>query len=322
MKARLDAQMFLQSLRETERLSHPRYLQFAERLLLDLVIHTMTSVFWRERLKPLIESDGGLSLANWADVPPLSMAEAEAAGAALAAEGEKPLRAVDMGEAAGPFRRRDETARIADLCMFERILEIAGIPLNARLIDLLDLPAFIFDDWAWNSTFDKAPRDTFPTHWPGDLHLEMMRTARTRGERVLRATPRTLAGLLAALDRHGGPLPKFIGIIAMGEPLDETLHASLADRFAAKVAAIWYDPRLGVVAFSDSPGNGWRLAVGTQFVEVIDENGRLCAPTLPGRIAVTTLYAYATPAIRFLPGQGGTWAIGADGRLRLGSISS
>jgi len=138
---------------------------------------------------------------------------------------------------------------------------------------------------------------------------------------VLRASPETLRGLLDVIGDTGGEFPKLAAVVSVGAPISDSLRQALLDRGACAVAAIWHDPRLGIIAFGDPSGVGWRIANETQFIEIVDANGRRTLPWEMGGVAVTSLYNYWTPAIRFTPGWRARPAIGPDGRQRLTELA-
>jgi hypothetical protein len=248
----------------------------------------------------------------------LTPAEADRVGAErLAVPTGDETEILDAGASAGPFRRRDKLALLADQCVFERALELHRIALNAPLVDILDEPFLFAEDWSWNTTFAKAPHEVIPFALPPQMQVEALRA---HAEPILLASPQTLAGLLGAIIASGADVPKFAAIISVGMPIADSLHRALLDRIGCAVVAIWHDSRLGIIAFSDRSGAGWRIANETQFVEVVAMNGRQTLPWEIGCVAVTPLNNCWTPAIRFVPG----WRArptGHDDRPRLTDLA-
>jgi hypothetical protein len=319
MLTRLKAQLFLQTLREAERVPAQRLLQHTASLLNRLIRHARASSFWRERLAVLVRHEGTISLDRWQEVPLLTDAEADRVGAeGLAAHIGHDSEIVDAGAAAGPFGRRDKLALLGDLCVFERVLELHRIALNAPLVDILEEPFLFAEDWSWNTTFAKATYEAISFAWPPQMQVEALRA---HAGSILRASPKTLRGLLDAIAATGGDFPKLAAVVSIGAPMSDSLRHKLLDRIAPVVAAIWQDPRLGIIAFGDPSGVGWLLANETQFIEIVEANGRRTLPWETGCVAVTPLYNYWTPAIRFTPGWRARPAIGPDGRQRLTELA-
>jgi hypothetical protein len=319
MLTRLKAQLFLQTLRDAERLAPQQMFQYAADLLHRLIGQTVSSPFWHERLAMLAGNDGTVSLDRWQEVPPLTAAEADRAGADMLAvrtgsEGE----ITDAGASAGPFRWRDKLAFLADLCVFERVLELHQVPLDARLIDIPDSPFPFAEDWSWNTTFDKAPHGEIPSAWPPETQLQAIRT---QPQSILRAAPAALKSLVDFIAESSEDFPKLAAVVSIGVPIEDSLCSRLLEHLAQSVVAIWYDPRLGILAYGDPTGIGWRIANATQFVEMIDAEGRRCPPSDVGRIAVTPLYNYWTPAVRFMPGYQARSAVAKDGRQMLTGLT-
>jgi hypothetical protein len=316
MLTRLKAQLFLQTLREVERVPDPQY---AADLLKQLIGRTVRPPFWHERLAALVAPDGTISLNRWQEVPLLTPAEADRIGPeGLAVVGEDDNEVLDAGASAGPFRRRDKLALLADLCAFERILELHRLPLSGRLVDMLDQPFLFAEDWSWNTTFAKAPRETVSCASSPQTQIEALRA---HPGSILRASPRTLSALLDAI-ASGAAFPTFAAVIAVGMPIADSLRRRLEEDVAPSVVAIWHDPRLGIIAFGDPSGFGWRVSSGTQFVEIVGADGRPCPLWTRGCIAVTPFYNYATPAIRFTPGMSAMSTAAMDGRQRLIDLAS
>ena len=200
----------------------------------------------------------------------------------------------------------------------ERALELHRITLSAPLVDILEEPFLLAEDWSWNTTFAKAPHQAISFAWPPQMQVAALRA---HAGSVLRASPETLRGLLDVIGDTGGEFPKLAAVVSVGAPISDSLRQALLDRGACAVAAIWHDPRLGIIAFGDPSGVGWRIANETQFIEIVDANGRRTLPWEMGGVAVTSLYNYWTPAIRFTPGWRARPAIGPDGRQRLTELA-
>jgi hypothetical protein len=127
--------------------------------------------------------------------------------------------------------------------------------------------------------------------------------------------------LVKCVADDGEDFAKLTAVVSVGEPIGDSLRERLLGRLAQSVVAIWHDPRLGVLAYSDLTGPGWRVAGETQFVEVIGANGRRCPALERGHVAVTPLYINGTPAIRFMPGCQARSIMADDGRLRLTELA-
>jgi hypothetical protein len=319
MLTRLKAQLFLQTLRSAEQVPAQHLSQYTAGLVNQLICHAVASPFWRERLAMLVTHDGTISLDRWQEVPLLTDAEAHRVGAeGLAAHMGHEDEIVDTGPSAGPFGRRDRLALLADLCVFERVLELHRIALSVPLVDILEEPFLFAEDWSWNTTFAKATHEAISFAWPPRMQVEALRA---HAGSILRASPKTLRGLLDAIADTGGDFPKLAAVVSVGAPISDSLCHQLLDRIARAVAAIWHDSRLGIIAFGDPSGVGWRIANETQFIEIVEANGRRTLPWETGCVAVTPLYNYWTPAIRFTPGWRARSSIGPDGRQRLTELA-
>jgi hypothetical protein len=304
MIERLKAQLFLQSLRETDRLPPSRLNNFRAGLLLYLTEQASQSAFWRDRLFPIAGATDAGILAAWHNVPLLSLADAVAASVdRLTAESSADTEIVGM--------TRDRLASLADQCVFERALEIHGTSLKSCLIDLLDFSFLTSGEWEWNTTFAQAVRKHLPSHWPPEIWLE---TILANKPVALRAAPEKLQILVDHILQSGHTEPIVEACIAVGRPLDDCLRAKLR-AISERVISIWHDPRVGILAYDDFKGSGWRISSATQFLEIITPDGRACEPEQVGDIAVTSFYNYTTPTIRFVPGDRAKIVASASGHL-------
>jgi hypothetical protein len=316
MLTRLKAQMFLQTLREAEDLSRSARLQYSAQLLNRLLAHAIKSAFWQQRLAILRDNNTIISLDRWSEVPLLTDADLGSAAKQPAIAGHGGSEVIDAGIEASPFRLRDKLALIADQCVFELALEHHGVGLNRPIVDILEQPFLFTEDWAWNTTFEKAPRHEIPAAWPVNMQVQALhRYAGT----ILRASPAVLAQIVDHLDNNHKPAPWLAAAVSVGAPLDKTVRERLRNHVAENVVVIWHDQRFGILAFADA--SVWRTADATQYVELIDAHGHRCRDGERGRAVITPLYGYAAPAIRFLTGYGATASSDEDGPRRLVDLS-
>jgi hypothetical protein len=318
MLTRLKAQMFLQTLREAEDLAHSARLQYSAQLLKRLVAHATESVFWQQRLAILRDNNASISFDRWSEVPLLTDADLGSTAKQPATAGPGESDVIDVGTEAGPFRLRDKLALIADQCMFELALEYHGVDLNRPIVDILAQPFLFSEDWAWNTTFEKAPRHEIPAGWPVNMQVQALRR---RAGMIVRASPTVLARIVDHLTDHHEPAPWLLAAVSVGAPLDKTVRDRVRKHLAHNVVAIWHDQRFGILAFEDASGSGWRTADATQYVELINAYGHRCRDGESGRVVITPLYGYAAPAIRFVTAYDATASAAETAPRRLVALS-
>ncbi|MGA2493541.1 MAG: hypothetical protein ABSF67_11380 [Roseiarcus sp.] len=263
-------------------------------LLERLVRHAHVNVpFYRDsgRLKPLFRADGAFDPAGWNDVPVLTRNEAKANEDALHARVTPP----DMGELAAystsgstgtPLKfRQTLVQRVASEVLINRAL---------RWNDLWPMQTFAMSK-------NVAPASAPPPGMivvPADLEfaeqVDLLR--RHRATHAL-ALPSTAAAWAEAAGEGG--LPDMKSVLVAGSVLTSATRARIERGLHAKVVNLYSASELGPIA---AEGPDERLRVNEEIVWL--EGPRNAAEARsPIRVVVTPLYAFATPLIRYAPGD-------------------
>jgi phenylacetate-CoA ligase len=263
-------------------------------LLERLVRHAHANVpFYRDsgRLKPLFRADGAFDMAGWKEVPVLTRNEAKANEEALNARVVPPdmgaLKAyATSGSTGTPLKfRQTLVQRVASEVLINRALQWLGLwPMGA---------------------FALAP-NLAPTHDPppGILiispnldfqsQIDLLRRHRTTHALSL---PSIAAAWAETAGEEG--LPTLKAILATGSVLHADVRARIERRLRVKVVNLYSTSELGPIAAEGPDG---RLRVNEEVVWL--EGPRSAAEAMaPTQVVVTPFYAFATPLIRYAPGD-------------------
>ncbi len=114
----------------------------------------------------------------------------------------------------------------------------------------------------------------------------------------------TIAGMAAAVLDAGLRLPGPPLIVTMAEPLWPAWERDIAQAFGSTVVEEYGCNDGGIMAHRCERGN-LHLADHQSLVEVLDEDGRACAPGQTGAIVITNFHARHMPFIRYRAGDTG-----------------
>jgi phenylacetate-CoA ligase len=112
--------------------------------------------------------------------------------------------------------------------------------------------------------------------------------------------PSDLAGLLDHIEAEGTTgLDELADIRTVGEILPADLRARTKAVLGIDIADTYSSQELGYVALQCPESGLYHVMAETCIVELLDHEGRPCAPGGIGRIVVTDLRNFATPLIRY-----------------------
>ncbi len=294
LQAKLIFEQLMQAFAKSQDFSRREVERRQTALLERLVRHAQANVpFYRDsgRLKPLFRADGAFDMAGWKDVPVLTRNEAKANEDALHARITPP----DMGELAA-FSTSGST----------------GTPLKFRqtLLQVVASEVLINRALRWNGLWPMrnfAMTTAIPaTHAPPPGYIvipssldisqqvEMLRRHRTTHAMAM---PSVAAAWTDFADKEG--LPELKAILVSGAVLRTEARARIESGLGVKVVNIYATSELGPIAAEDPDG---RLRINEEIVWL--EGPRIgVAAKAPTPVVVTPLYAFATPLIRYAPGD-------------------
>lgn len=85
----------------------------------------------------------------------------------------------------------------------------------------------------------------------------------------------------------------------ISEPLDKDLETRLAEQWQVRSTDIYSANEVGYIAFRCLEHGALHVQSESLLVEIIDDEGRPCAPGESGRVVVTSLHNLATPLLRY-----------------------
>jgi phenylacetate-CoA ligase len=104
-----------------------------------------------------------------------------------------------------------------------------------------------------------------------------------------------LEELPALADRN----PSLEEVRLISEPLDQALEARLRKDWDVHVTDMYSANEVGHIAFRCREQGRLHVQTESVLVEILDANGRSCAPGVPGRVVITALHNLATPLLRY-----------------------
>jgi phenylacetate-CoA ligase len=98
-------------------------------------------------------------------------------------------------------------------------------------------------------------------------------------------------------------LPDLRAVLTYGEPVSADVRAACRDTWGVPVQDIYCCEELGYIATQCPLYEHYHVPSETILVEVLNEQGRACAPGQLGRVVVTPLHSFAMPLIRYAIGD-------------------
>jgi len=158
---------------------------------------------------------------------------------------------------------------------------------------------------------------------PDEQMLERVIQCLSRRHALLVGYASSLGHLALYLKKCGRTVPT-LGVQATADTLTDGLRQLLENVFQSEVFNRYGSRELSIVAHEWYDHGGMYVFERNNYVEILDDDGRLCKPGRIGRIVVTNLNNYAMPFIRYDIGDVGYWYIGdqkpASQLLRFGNV--
>jgi phenylacetate-CoA ligase len=115
----------------------------------------------------------------------------------------------------------------------------------------------------------------------------------------LLAYPTTLSGLLDCFERDGSRPRKLGEVRTIGETLSQELRERCRALLGAPIVDTYSAQEVGAIALQCPESGLYHVHAESLIVEVLNADGRACAPGETGRVVVTDLHNFATPLIRY-----------------------
>ncbi|WP_195908687.1 phenylacetate--CoA ligase family protein [Novosphingobium sp. Gsoil 351] len=120
---------------------------------------------------------------------------------------------------------------------------------------------------------------------------------------VLVTYPSVLGAMLDIIECGGRQFQGLAHVRCMSEMVHPDLRARTQALLGRTIEDAYTSEEFGFLALQCPDADGYHIMAETHIVEVIDDNGKPCAPGEWGRVLVTDLHNFATPLIRYAIGD-------------------
>jgi phenylacetate-CoA ligase len=154
------------------------------------------------------------------------------------------------------------------------------------------------DNWgaATEGIIRTGPASTLPVS--RDIETQVRWIERQQPAYLL-SHPSNLAALAEHCIEQGIRMPYLREARTRGEALPADLHALCREAWGIPVVDMYLSNECGYIALQCPQTSHYHVMAESLLVEVIDDEGRACAPGQTGRIVVSTLHNFAMPLIRY-----------------------
>lgn len=111
--------------------------------------------------------------------------------------------------------------------------------------------------------------------------------------------PSLLAEILREAERQGLRFPALAEVSTFGEHLSDEVRAAARAELDVPVCDVYSAEEVGYIALQCPDCTAYHVQSETVLVEVLDPEGRACAPGASGRVVVTPLHNFASPLLRY-----------------------
>ena len=149
-------------------------------------------------------------------------------------------------------------------------------------------------------SFHGGPGHLLRISTPVEQQVEWL--ARIRPD-YLNTFPSNLEAIARHCEEHGRAMPWLRGLRTNSEILHTRVRELCRRVFGLEIVDMYSSAELGYIALQSPICEELLVQAETNLVEVLDENGRPCAPGQVGRVIVTPLHAFAMPLLRYASGD-------------------
>ena len=275
------------------------------------------SPFWRERLRAAgFAPDRPLTDAIWRRIPVLRRTDVQDAGATLHCAQVPPSHGRVGRLTTSGSTGRPVTVQATELAAFFWNVSLIREHLwhrrdfRAKLAAIRNLApgAGAYPDGhvnpGWNklldAVFGSAPMPMLRVDTPVAEQADWL--ARQNPDYLL-TFPSNAEALARYCAARGIEIPRLREVRCFGEVLGPRVAQACREAWGARVTDVYSSEELGYIA-PQCPEAG-RYHVQSEFVlvEVLDDEGRACAPGRVGEVVATRLHNFATPLVRYALGD-------------------
>lgn len=305
---------FLKALQKTQYLSPARMQAYQHRLLGRLLDHAgRETVFYAERLDPVMRADGTFDWDRWGEVPILTRSDAQENFDALCARALPPEAGqaeedTSSGSTGRPLRHlTTDIQNLASGCASERFFNWHNIDpgrLTVR-IRAASHPDAVYPKGrrttAWRAGHRESEAIDLSISTPIDLQIEWLSRVRPAH---LASYPNNLREIAHEARRSGAVL-KFDAIMTFGEMTTDDMRAAIEDYFHMPPLDRYGSSEVGQIAAMCPHSLKHHVTSELVLLEIVDAGGHPAEPGATGRIIVTPFYNLAMPLIRYELGDHG-----------------
>ena len=280
------------------------------RQLEPLLAHAARTVpFYRERLRGLAGlGRGGLTMDAFRRLPVLRRTDIQEAAAALVSR----RLPKDHGNTSdistsGSTGRPITVKGTAVTGMFFRAMNLRyhlwhGRDFSAKTAAIHALrgasarAAETGESVSWVPGYDSGPMVYFDVSRPVGEQLDWLRR---QNPGYLLTYPSNLRALLRRCEETGERPDRLREVATMGEVLDPGVRAACETVWGVPVVDAYSAQEIGMIALQCPDRPHYHVQAECVLVEVLDDDGKPCAPGEVGRIVITALHNFATPLIRY-----------------------
>jgi phenylacetate-CoA ligase len=160
-----------------------------------------------------------------------------------------------------------------------------------------------FPTWGLKTSlllYETGPMTVFYHLMPIPRQVELLEA---RGPHYLVIYPSNARALCRYARRRPVRLPDLRAVLTCGEPVPEDVRAACRETWGVPVHDIYCCEELGYIATQCPRYEHYHVQSETVLVEILDEQGRPCAPGQLGRVVLTPLHSFAMPLIRYAIGD-------------------
>lgn len=271
--------------------------------------------FYRSRLDVLFRPDGAIDWDRWSEVPILRRSDLIAHGEAMRPEG---LPAGHgrrfFGQTSGTTGERLTVAsnELADFAHSVALARAQGwyeldwsqpfVNWDVNAVDRALWPkGEAHGPWGppWIAGSAAGRRFALNRATPRDKVLEFVER---QGARYLGAGADELEAL-ADLALRSGVRPRLDAVLTRGTGPSPAVQALYREAFGARTLALYSSTEGHKMALPCPEAGTYHVFAEVTLVEIVDEDGKPCAPGETGRVLVTPFYSTAQPLIRYEQGD-------------------
>ncbi len=275
-----------------------------------LVVHTARTVpFYRGRLDALSGlGRGELTMDAWRRLPVLARTDIQDSGAALVSR-RLPRdhgQSVDVSTS-GSTGRPVTVKGTAVTGLFSRALNLRyylwhGHDFSSKMARISVLRQSEVDEQArhehvtWVHGYLSGPYVEFDASRPT---AEQLAWLKAENPDHLLTYPSNLLALLQRCEESGVRIPALRDVATVGEVLEPDVRAVCERVWGVSVTDGYSAQEVGMIAIQCPEHPHYHVQSETVLVEILDGDGKPCAPGGTGRLVVTDLHNFATPLIRY-----------------------